>query len=112
MWQLVRKDISGLQDHQKKHMEQFLVSLSKHVMSWQTMLKETNETGLAQWDELSKQRDVLMQVLGEEQELARLQTKLTDNLEAIRASETFERTLLSLSAAVNLLTSRTRPNAA
>ena len=112
LWQFVRKDISGLQDHQKKHMEQFLVSLSKHVMSWQTMLKQTNETSMEQWDELRKQRDVLLQVLGEERELARLQTKLTDNLKAIRASETFEKTLLSLSAAVNLLTSRTRPSAA
>jgi biopolymer transport protein ExbB/TolQ len=112
LWKFVRKDISGLQEHQKKHMEQFLVSLSRHVMSWQTMLKQTNETGMAQIDELSKQRAVLLQVLGGEQELARLQTKLTDNLEAIRASETFEKTLLSLSAAVNLLTSRTRSSAA
>ncbi|MCH7988318.1 MAG: MotA/TolQ/ExbB proton channel family protein [Planctomycetes bacterium] len=112
LWQLMRKDISGLQDHQKEQMEQFLVSLSRHVMSWQTMLKQTNETGMEQMDELRKQREVLLQVLGEEQELARLQTKLTDNLKAIRASETFEKTLLSLSAAVNLLTSRSRPNAA
>ena len=112
LWQLMRKDISGLQDHQKEQMEQFLVSLSRHVMSWQTMLKQTNETGMEQMDELRKQREVLLQVLGEEQELARLQTKLTDNLKAIRASETFEKTLLSLSAAVNLLTSRSRSNAA
>lgn len=47
-------------------------------------------------------------MLQQEHELTRLQAKLTDNLQAIRAVETFEETLHSLTAAVHLLTARNR----
>lgn len=112
LWQMVRNDLAGLQDHQKIQIEQLIASLSENVGAWQSTLNQTTETGVLQLDELRQQREVLLQVVGEEKELARLQTKLTNNLEAIRASETFEKTLLSLSAAVNMLTARSRPNAA
>ncbi|MCA9071733.1 MAG: hypothetical protein KDA84_22555, partial [Planctomycetaceae bacterium] len=62
--------------------------------------------------ELKGQKDVLLKVVAGEQELVRLQSRLTENLEAVRTAEAFEQTLHSLSAAVHLLSARNRPNAA
>lgn len=58
--------------------------------------------------ELREQKDMLGQVVAEEQQLARLQQSLAQNMEVLRNTGSFEETLHSLSAAVHLLTARTR----
>jgi hypothetical protein len=47
-----------------------------------------------------------------EQQLVRLEARLAENLEAIHNGETFEQTLHNLTAAVHLLTARSKPKAA
>ena len=50
----------------------------------------------------------LERIVGQEEQLVRLQTQLDRNLEAVRTGETFEQTLHNLTAAVHLLTARAR----
>ncbi|MEX0715846.1 MAG: MotA/TolQ/ExbB proton channel family protein [Planctomycetaceae bacterium] len=57
--------------------------------------------------ELRRQGEILLQIVGEEQQLVRLEGRLAENLDAIRAVERFDETLHSLNAAVHLLTART-----
>jgi hypothetical protein len=62
-----------------------------------------------QVEELGRQKEVLLQVVSQEADLARLQNRLNENLHALRGAEALEETLHSLSAAVHLLTARAKP---
>lgn len=65
-----------------------------------------------QVEELGRQKEVLLQVVSQEADLARLQNRLNENLHALRGAEALEETLHSLSAAVHLLTARAKPREA
>ncbi|MFP6770005.1 MAG: MotA/TolQ/ExbB proton channel family protein, partial [Planctomycetaceae bacterium] len=56
--------------------------------------------------------ELLLKVIEREEELAGLEQRMVANLEAVRTSEAFEQTLLSLTAAVHLLTARAGSQAA
>jgi hypothetical protein len=66
----------------------------------------------AQFRELQRHGEVLSQFAGQEEDLIRLQTTLTHNLQSVRAMEAFEESIHSLNAAVHLLTMRTKAHAA
>ena len=80
--------------------------LSENVGGWQKQLERSTAAAGDQLDELRRQGEILLQIVGQEEQLARLQGRLTENLEAVRATEKFEEALHSLSAAVHLLTAR------
>lgn len=63
-------------------------------------------------EELRRQGEVLLKIVAHEEDLARLQTRLNDNLESLRATESFEETIHSLTAAVHLMTAGVRSRAA
>lgn len=110
--QHVQQHLSSGQAKQSQQMDALIAALSDKTTNWQDQLAETTGIMQEQVQELKGQKDVLLQVVAGEQELARLQSRLTENLEAVRTAEAFEQTLHSLSAAVHLLTARNRPNAA
>ncbi len=112
LWQQVRADFSALREDQTARIDELMKSSSQNVSGWQAQLKQSTDVSAAQLDELRRQGEILLKVVEEEQNLARLEKRLTDNLQAVRAAETFEETLHSLSAAVHLLTARTKPKAA
>lgn len=60
----------------------------------------------AQQGELSRQGDVLLQVVEASGQVARLEESLNRNLQALAGEQNFEETLHSLSAAIHLLTAR------
>jgi len=76
------------------------------------VLAQSADAGTAQLTELRKLGEILRSVLEQEGQLGRLQGRLNENLESLRATEAFEETLHSLSAAVHLLTARVKPKAA
>lgn len=80
--------------------------LSEHVGGWQEQLERSTDAAGSQLDELRRQGEILLQIVGQEEQLVRLQGRLAENLETLRATETFEEALHSLSAAVHLLTAR------
>ena len=96
----------------KEQLDETVQTLSEQVGGWQRELKVTTEAIAQQTDELKSQGATLLKITQQEENLARLQALLSENLQAVRAAETFEDTLHSLSAAVHLLTARTKPKAA
>ena len=65
-----------------------------------------------QLGQLQNLGELLLKVIDREEELVGLEQRMVANLEAVRTSEAFEQTLLSLTAAVHLLTARTGSQAA
>ncbi len=112
LWQQVQSDVVGLQHDQKTQIGHLVDSLSEKVAAWQAQLQQGTDAGTQQLEQLRSQQELLLQILGQEEQLTRLQARLTENLEAVRSTETFEETLHSLSAAVHLLTARVKPKAA
>ena len=112
LWQQSRTDFTTMREDFATQMDVLLKSLSQNVGSWQSQLKESTDAGTEQLKELRRQGEILLKIVAEEEQLARLQDSLTDNLQAVRAAETFEETLHSLSATVHLLAARTKPKAA
>ena len=85
---------------------------SSQMTSWQMLLKDATDAATDQLAEMRKYREAILANAQQEEQLIRLESRLCDNLEAVRAAETFEQTLHSLNAAVHLLTARTGPKAA
>lgn len=112
LWTDCRDDMRELYDRQHSKLEQLTGTIGERIAAWQTQLEAVTATNREQVDELREQREVLLQLSNQEERLAGLQTRLTENLSALQATENFEQTLHSLSAAVHLLTARTRPQAA
>jgi biopolymer transport protein ExbB/TolQ len=112
LWQHVRTDFAALREEQNTRMDELLTSVSQNVSGWQTQLKESTEAGTAQLKELRRQGEILLKVVAQEEQLARLQLRLNENLEAVQVADTFEETLHSLTAAVHLLSAKAKPKAA
>lgn len=106
-------DASSQQQHEK--FSELLEGFASRIEAWQFTTANWH-LGLEQLTQaLGKQSQVLLshgeqleQIVGKEESLLRLQTQLDNNLDTIRTAETFEQTLHNLSAAVNLLTARSR----
>lgn len=92
---------AGLQQMGEEHQAQFHKQVTE---VWQALS--------AQLGELQQHGALLQSVAGQEQELVKLQTILTHNLQSVRAMEAFEESIHSLNAAVHLLTMRTKAHAA
>ena len=80
--------------------------LADRIHGWQTQLAAATEAATAQLQTLAAQSQQLSSIVEKEENLVRLQARLDENLESLRAAETFEQTLHSLNAAVHLLTAR------
>ncbi len=108
VWEDVQQELRILRQDQAQQIENLVHSIGDDVLSWQTDLKAATHASTGQVRELHAQGETLLKIVGEEAELSRLQTTLSHNLEAIRAVETFEKALHSLTAAVHMLTIKNR----
>jgi hypothetical protein len=82
--------------------------LAQSVGRWHQDLSETTNALRTQSGELVRHGELLSGIVEDERQLIRLQDVLQENLRTVRAADTFEQTLHSLSAAVHLLTARTK----
>jgi len=89
-----------------------LSELGSRIDGWQSQLQQTTERVESQIAALSHQSEQLAAVLEQGGDVVSLQQRLSDNLDALRAAETFEQTMHSLSAAVHLLSANARGRAA
>jgi biopolymer transport protein ExbB/TolQ len=87
-----------------QHLDRFQQSLG----NWEQRLAQVSQFQQEHAAQLRAQTEALQSLIGQEAELIRLEGRLTDNLEAVRAAESFDNTLHNLSAAVHLLTARAR----
>ena len=75
---------------------------------WQRAMQESTTAAAAQMEALHSNGQQLLQIAEKSEELSRLQTTLDRNLESTRAAEKFDEAVHNLSAAVHLLTARSR----
>ncbi|QDT90707.1 MotA/TolQ/ExbB proton channel family protein [Gimesia algae] len=110
IWNEVHQDVISAQTRQTSQIELATKEIAGEVRQWNQQLKDTSEVSTLQIEALNSQSENLLKIVGQEEHLVGLQKRLTENLDAIRATETFEETLHSLSAAVHLLTARSNRN--
>jgi exonuclease VII large subunit len=112
VWQAMQAHMAASQGEHEEHLARSVGLLEKAVHGWQDNLARATAAMSAQLHELQRHGEVLQNVAGQEEELVRLQSTLTHNLQSVRAMEKFEESIHSLNAAVHLLTMRTKAHAA
>lgn len=76
---------------------------------WQVALSENARILHSQQQEIAKQGEVMKQVVEATGDVIKLEQALNDNLGALAGSKNFEDTVMSLSAAIQLLTTKLGP---
>ncbi len=112
MWDRIHE---GLQEVVRSHdarTEDLLDDFSERMKQWQAALEQSSQSVEAHMQTLAEYTERLAQLAEQGDQLGRVERQLAENLEAVRAAETFEETLHNLTAAVHMLTARTRPKAA
>jgi biopolymer transport protein ExbB/TolQ len=80
--------------------------LSARWEQWQTVLSQNARLLHAQQQELVKQGEVMTQAIRASGDVVQLQRALNDNLSALAGAKNFEDTVMSLAAAIHLLTTK------
>jgi hypothetical protein len=111
-WQAMQTQMAAARGEHHDQMAGSVALLETAVRGWHDDLATASTAMTAQLQELRRNGELLQNVTGQEEELVRLQTTLTHNLQSVRAMEAFEQSIHSLSAAVHLLTMRTKAHAA
>tara|TARA_Y100000588_G_scaffold237994_1_gene251708 strand:+ start:1696 stop:2976 length:1281 start_codon:yes stop_codon:yes gene_type:complete len=92
--------------------DRFAESLSSGVGDCVTAINQATEAVRDQLGQLQHQSELLLKVIEREEQLVGLEERLAANLEAVRTAEAFEQSLMSLTAAANLLSARAGTKAA
>ena len=111
-WQQFRTEITQTRDEHARQLALLTQAITAEVGGWQENLAGCTQTMANQFQELRVQGDVFLKLTENESELVRLESRLAENLEAVKVVESLEHTLLNLNAAVNLLTTRVKSKAA
>ena len=90
------------------HMYALSEQFAQKIGHWQAALQESSTTAAAQMEAIHEQGQRLLQILEQGDELNRLQETLSRNLDTINAAEKFDEAVHNLSAAVHLLTARSK----
>jgi biopolymer transport protein ExbB/TolQ len=103
---LSRLEKAQADNHQRN--EHMLSETRAELLQWQRELSANTAAMRSQQEVLAEQTRLLTRLLEQGTGLKALEGQLSENLEALRAAETFEQTMHSLSAAVHLLTTHAR----
>ena len=111
-WKQMQIDLQQDRAARREESERVLTLFSEQMAAASQQLSTTTRAVESQMAAIGKQTELLSRVVGTEEQLAGLQQRLTENLEALHAAESLQETLHSLDAAIHLLTARARPRAA
>jgi len=111
-WQAMQTQMAAARGEHHDQLAGSVALFQTAVRGWHDDLSKAATAMTAQLQELRRHGELLQNVAGQEEELVRLQTTLTHNLQSVRAMEAFEQSIHSLNAAVHLLTMRTKAHAA
>jgi len=92
--------------------DRFAKSLAGGVGDCVSAINRATDAVRDQLGQLQHQGELLLKVIEREEQLAGLEERLAENLEAVRTAEVFEQSLMSLTAAANLLSARAGTKAA
>jgi hypothetical protein len=93
-------------------MERTIAVFEGAAQGWHKELSRSTAAITAQLQEIQQKSEILRGIAEQEEELVRLQSALTHNLQSVRAVEAFEESIHSLNAAVHMLTIRAKAHAA
>ena len=111
-WLQFKEEISQTRDEHSRQLALLTQAIITEVGGWQNQLHSSTSVMSNQFEELRLQGNVFLKLTENESELVRLESRLAENLEAVKVVESLEHTLLNLNAAVNLLTTRAKAKAA
>jgi hypothetical protein len=111
-WQAFHSDLTAAREGQTLSMTRLTDSLTGAALGWSDRLEDATRGMADQLQELRQQGTTLLKLTEQESELVRLEKRLTQNLDSVRVVNTLEATLLSLNAAVSLMTARVKGKAA
>jgi hypothetical protein len=111
-WRSIQADLAEDRTARQEETAAWLGEFSGQMQTVGSQLAEATSVVRSQLEAVSQQTDMLARIVSQEENLAGLQQRLTENLEALQAAETMQETLHSLNAAIHLLTARARPMAA
>ncbi|MCA9226698.1 MAG: hypothetical protein KDA47_13845, partial [Planctomycetales bacterium] len=80
--------------------------LAKRWEQWQTTLSDNARLLHSQQQEMNRQGELLLKVVQATGEVATLEKALNDNLQSLAGTQSFEDTMMTLTAAIHLLNSR------
>lgn len=102
------RTLSGFANSLGKQEEHALEHLQTRLGHWQAALEQNASLLAAQQQEIARQSELLAQVASATGDVAKLENVLNRNLESLAGSKNFEDTVMSLSAAIQLLSTRLR----
>lgn len=111
-WQQFKAEITQTRDEHARQLALLTQAIITEVGGWQNQLQSSTSVMTGQFEELRQQGNVFLKLTENESELVRLESRLAENLEAVKVVESLEHTLLNLNAAVNLLTTRAKSKVA
>ncbi|HLJ11665.1 MAG TPA: MotA/TolQ/ExbB proton channel family protein [Planctomycetaceae bacterium] len=112
IWQALQSQMNAARQEQEGRTASSAALLENSVRGWHDDLSRATGAIIEQLQELQRHGQTLRLVAGQEEELVRLQSTLTHNLQSVRAVEAFEESIQSLNAAVHMLTIRAKAHAA
>lgn len=109
LWDRCRGDLDDMQDRYQQTLAEAVAAVGSDLRNWREELRASVETSQQQRSEMIRQSELLVRVTEQSGDLSRLQARLNDNLESLRATETIQEAVHSLTAATHLLTARATP---
>lgn len=111
-WNGIRQELQAERDARSQETRQMLGTFREHMETAAQQLGDATASVEVQLAAVARQTEELVSLAGQSEQLADLQERLTENLDAVRTAETMQETLHSLNAAIHLLMARAKPKAA
>lgn len=112
IWRSMQTEMAADRHDHEARMEKTISVFERAAREWHKDLTKSTDAITAQIQEIQQKNDILRGLAEQEDELIRLQSALTHNLQSVRAVEAFEESIHSLNAAVHMLTIRAKAHAA
>ena len=112
LWDRARGDLEVMRDRYQEQLSTTITSAHHILAECRGELKEAAAAARSHRDELARHGEILERVAGESADVIRLEGHLVQNLEALRATDTLQDAVHSLTAAAHILNTRTRNRAA
>lgn len=106
LWDRCRGDLDEMQHRYADSLSETVTSMGRDLAAFRDELHETNQMATRQHQELSRQGDQLVRIAELSGELGQIEHRLNENLDSLRAAETMQEAVHSLTAAAHLLTAR------
>ena len=112
IWKAMQTEMAAGRQDQEARIERTIALFERAAKDWHEDLSRSTDAITCQLQEIQQKSEILRGIGEQEDELIRLQSALTHNLQSVRAVEAFEESIHSLNAAVHMLTIRAKSHAA